>query len=76
MDPAFESHLLEVGVGEEVVKVLKEQKVLSLRVFRALKEDHLVRLLHCNGMPIGGHALLWELWERDSARVRHVTRKY
>ena len=38
MDPAFESRLLEGGVGEDVIKVLKEQKVLSLRIFRAMKE--------------------------------------
>ena len=40
IDPAFESLLLEGGVGEDVVKVLKEQKVVSLRIFRAMKEDH------------------------------------
>ena len=61
MDPAFERHLLAGGVGEDVVVVLQEQKVLSLRIFRALKKDHMVRLLHCSSMPVGGHALLWEL---------------
>ena len=80
MDPAFESRLLEGGVGEYVIKVLTEQKVLSLRIFRAMKEHHnIVRLLQCSGMPVGGHALLWELWERDSAlspRVIRVTSKY
>ena len=79
MDPAFESRLLEGGVGEDVIKVLTEQKVLSLRIFRAMKEHHIVRLLQCSGMPVGGHALLWELWERDSAlspRVVRVTSKY
>lgn len=67
MEPAFESLLLEGGVGEDVVRVLKEQKVLSLRVFRAMKEDHIVKLLQCSCMPVGGHALLWQLWETDTA---------
>ena len=79
MDPAFESRLLEGGVGEDVVKVLIEQKMFSLRIFRAMK-DHMLRLLQCSGIPVGGHALLWELWERDFAappRVTNpVTRKY
>ena len=72
--------MLERGVGEDVVKVLIEQKVFSLRIFRAMKEDHMLRLLQCSGMPVGGHALLWELWERDSAAppcvTNPVTRKY
>ena len=58
--------------GEDVLRVLTEQKVLSERVFRAMKEEHIVRLLQCGGMPVGGHALLWEMWEReyaDSPRV-------
>ena len=66
----FESRLMEGGVGEDVARVSKEQ-VLSLRVFRAMKEDHIVKLLQCSGMPVGGHALLWELWERDSASSYH-----
>ena len=75
MDASFESRLLEAGVGEDVIRVLVEQRVFSLRIFRAMKEDHLVKLLQCSGMPVGGHALLWELWERDSNSAR-ITRKY
>ena len=50
------------GIGQGVLKVVEEQKILSLRVFRAMKED---RLLQCRCMPIGEHALLWELWEKE-----------
>ena len=75
MDPSFQSSLLASGVGEDVVKVLTEQKVFFLRVFRAMKEEHLVRLLQCGGMPIGGHALLWEMWERDNDSP-HVPREF
>ena len=71
MDPSFRSSLLESGVGEDVLKVLTKQKVLSERVFRAMKE-HIVRLLQCSGMPVGGHALLWERWERDYADSSRV----
>lgn len=63
---------IESGVGEDVLKVLTEQKVLSERVFRAMKEEHIVRLLQCSGMPVSGHALLWELGERDYAESPHV----
>ena len=45
MDAAFESRLLESGVGEEVIRVLASQQIISLRVFRAMKEDHIVKLL-------------------------------
>ena len=76
MDPNFESRLLEGGVGEDVLKVLKQEKVVSHRVFQAMKEDHIVRLLQCSGMTVGGHALLWELWERDSSPCSRPNRKF
>ena len=47
MDASFESRLLEVGVGEDVIRVLIQQKVFSLRIFRAIKKDHLVKLFLC-----------------------------
>ena len=75
MDAAFESRLLESGVGEEVIRVLASQQIISLRVFRAMKEDHIVKLLQCSGMPVGGHALLWELWERESMQLHRASRK-
>ena len=63
MDPSFEKLLLDSGIGSSVVRVLQSQKIYSLREFRAMKEQHLVGLLKCEGMPIGIHALLWEMWE-------------
>ena len=69
MEPSFKTSLLASGVGEAVVKVLIEQKVFSLRVFRVMKEEHIVRLLQCSGMPSGGHALLLQMWERESAHA-------
>ena len=45
-------------------------------VFQAMKEDHIVRLLQCSGMTVGGHALLWELWERDSSPCSRPNRKF
>ena len=69
MEPSFKSSLLASGVGEAVVKVLTEQKVLSPRVFRVMKEEHIVRQLQCGGMPIGGHALLWQMWEKESTQA-------
>ena len=58
MDPSFEKRLLEYGVGRAVLKVLQNQRIHSVRVFRAMKEEHIVSLLKCDGMPIGSHALL------------------
>ena len=46
MDPSFASLLVERGIGKGVLRVLEEQKVLSQRVLRVMKEDHLVRLQH------------------------------
>ena len=66
MDPAFASLLVERGIGKGILRELEEQKVLSLRIFRAMKQDHLVQLLQCGSMPIE-HALLWELWDKESA---------
>ena len=65
-EPSFASLLADGGIGKSILRVLEEQKVLSLHLFRAMKEDHLVRLLQCN-MPVGEHALLWEVWEKESA---------
>ena len=42
--------LIESGIGEDVVSVLIEQKVLNERVIRAMKEEHLKRLLQCDGI--------------------------
>ena len=76
MDQAFVILLGERGIGEGVLKVLEEQKILSLRVFRAMKEDHIVRLLQCRCMPIGEHALLWELWEKEYSASPRVVREF
>ena len=45
------------------MRVLQNQKIYSVSVFCAMKEQHVVGLLKCDGMPIGSHALLWEMWE-------------
>lgn len=70
MDPAFKKGLLERGVGEAVLVVLQSQNITGLRVFRAMKEEHMVSLLKCEGMPIGSHALLWEMWEECTTSPR------
>ena len=67
MDPTFHSKLIESEVGKDVLNILKQQKVSSQHILRAMKEKHIVRLLKCSGMPIGEHALLWELWEEYGA---------
>ena len=76
MDPAFASLLVYCGIGKGILRELEEQKVLSLRIFRAMKQDHLVQLLQCGSMPIGEHALLWELWEKESAATPRVPREF
>ena len=40
-----------------------------------MREDYLVRLLQCN-MPVGEHALLWDLWEKESAATQRVAREF
>jgi hypothetical protein len=63
MEPSFRASLK--GVDEAAVEILIEQKIISERVFLAMKEDHMARLLECHGMAIGSHVLLWETWERN-----------
>ena len=74
-DPFLQSSLLVSGVGEDVEKVLTEQKVFSLRVFRAVKKEHLVRLLQCGGMPSGGHGscVIFATNLRTLSRLRYPT---
>ena len=69
MEPAFGASLLEKGIDDAAVEILAEQKVTTERVFLAMKEDHIVRLLECHGMAIGSHVLLWEIWERGRTRA-------
>ena len=52
---------LEYGVGKAVVQLLQNQNIFSVRIFRAMKEEHIVGLLKCDGMPISSHALLWKM---------------
>ena len=40
--------------------------------FNSLKEEHIVRLLKSEGMSIGCHAILWELWEAESSSFGEV----
>ena len=67
MEPSFERYLSEKGVDKNGVKVLITEKVLSRHIFNSLKEEHFVRLLKSEGMNIGCHAILWELWESENA---------
>ena len=43
--------------------------MLSRHIFSSLKEEHIVRLLKSEGMTIGSHAILWDLWETESAKL-------
>jgi hypothetical protein len=52
MEPSFRASLIEKGVDEAAVEILIEQKIISERVFLAMKEDHMARLLECHGMAI------------------------
>lgn len=33
------------------------------------KEEHIVHLLKTEGMTIGSHAILWDVWETESAKL-------
>ena len=48
---------------EEVIAVLKEEDVISSKVFKCLKEDHILRLLKNEVISVGQHSLIWQLWE-------------
>ena len=65
MEPSFEKFLFERGIHRSGIKVLTDEKILSRHIFSSLKEEHIIRLLKAEGMSIGSHALLWELWESE-----------
>ena len=48
---------------EEVIAVLKEEDVISTKIFNSLKEDHILRLLKNEVISVGQHSLIWQLWE-------------
>ena len=48
---------------EEVIAVLKEEDVISSKVFKCLKEDHILRLLKNEVISVGQYSLIWQLWE-------------
>ena len=75
MEPSFESFLTSKGVGKNAIRVLTLEKVLSRHIFSSLKEEHIVRLLKSKGMTIGSHAILWDLWETESAKLGEVSVK-
>jgi hypothetical protein len=52
MDPSFEKFLLECGVGKTVVQVLQNQKIFSIRVFRAMQRScEMLSLLYIDLYP-------------------------
>ena len=65
MDGEFVRYLGERGIDTRSLKVLEESDVKSFAIFKALKEDHLIRLLKAGGMSVGQHALLWQMWEKE-----------
>lgn len=67
IQPTFETFLISKGVSKGAVNALVAEKVVSRHIFKSLKEEHIVRLLKCDGMSIGSHAILWELWEAESS---------
>ena len=74
MESSFRAGLLEKGIDEAAMEILIEQKVTTERVFLAMKEDHIVRLLECHGMAVGSHVLLWKMWERGHVRTSIMSR--
>ena len=73
MEPSFQRYLIDKGVGKRAVEVLTTEKVLSRRIYTSLKEDHIVRLLKCEGWSIGSHAIIWSC---GSLRALHLVRNY
>ena len=74
MESSFKSSLLEIGVEEKVVRLLAKEGIVSRRILSIMK-DHMKSLLKCDGMSIGSHALLWEMWERVATESTRSSRE-
>ena len=59
IESSFKSWLSQRGMKEEVIAVLKEEDVISSKVFKCLKEDHILRLLKNEVISVGQHSLIW-----------------
>ena len=60
MEKELREMLLSSGVVSETVNSLEEEKILSVKIFKALREEHFERLLP--KLSIGQHALLLKIW--------------
>ena len=52
------------GLGPRCVEVLETHDINSIEVFRMLREEHVVKLQE-EGLSVGIHAKLWQLWEQE-----------
>ena len=75
MESSFKSSLLEIGIEKKVVRLLTREGIVSRRILSIMKEDHMKSLLKCDGMSIGSHALLWEMWERVATDLTRSSRE-
>ena len=61
MAPAL---LSRKGLGPRCMEVLETHGINSIEVFRMLREEHVVKLQE-EGLSVGIHAKLWQLWEQE-----------
>ena len=64
MDEDLLALLRRKGLGQRCVEVLEAQDIMSIEVFRMLKEEHVAKYLK-EGLLVGMHAKLWQLWEQE-----------
>ena len=69
MNPDFKALLQENGVDGPILRILELDGVTSEQIFHRLKSQHMARLLEREGMPVGAHALLLDLWERTTMQL-------
>ena len=64
MDQAFADHLKHSGLSDNTLDILKEEAVVSEKIFKLLHKEHLQLLLP--KLPVGQHAVLYSLWQESS----------
>ena len=61
MEREFEEFLDLAGAHKDTLSVLENENVVSLSIFKALRDEHFGRLLP--RMTVGQHVLLLNAWE-------------
>ena len=67
MDGGLKEKLYTKGITVTTLKVLEEEQILMIEVFKSLRKEHLDQLI--SKMALGQHAILLKLWITEVSAV-------